>query len=207
METTTQDPAQQEAEERRRRWPLARIGIVVVLLLVGAGFAASISINNDTAAEFGQGVEAIAACDSAATATGTPGITVSLGSAADVLNSQFTVSNVFLTDIDAQCEGKWLKLGLYDDLGTVIDEIVFFMDSTDLTTAPFRAAALAGNTTQAGCSGTSFTGANFPDGSTPTIGTDCWASLGTNYELASGTVAGDVYYVTIESSDNPPSAV
>jgi hypothetical protein len=197
------------AKRRRFGSPLLIAG-VAFLLLLGAGFAASISINNDTPAEFGQGVEEIAACDGTATAVGTPGVIVSLGSQADVLLGQFTVSNVFLTDIDAQCEGKWLKLGLYDAAGDVLDEIVFLMDSTDLNSAsaPFRAAALAGNSTQVDCSGAAFTGADFPDGAAPVLGQDCWQSGdATEYGLGASIPADDVNYVTIESSDNPPSAI
>ena len=104
------------------------------------------------------------------------------------------------------CTGKYLKLGLYDVSGALLDDVVFYMDPTQLTTAPYRAGALAGNTAQLGCP--SAPGAvNFADGSLPVPGQDCWRAAGTNYGLRDTPAAESVSYVTIESSDNPPAAV
>jgi hypothetical protein len=203
------EPIEREVRPTRRRLltsPL--VWGVVFLMLLGGSFAASISINAGEPAEFGQGVQEIAACDGVGTAVGDPGITISLGSEANVLavpEPQFDVTNVFLTDIDVACEGKYLKLGLYAADGSLIDDIVFYMNPTllDALSAPFRAAALAAFPALTGCSDTS---EDFPDGNPPVPGQDCWAASGANYELLDTIAAEDVSYVTIESSDNPPSA-
>ena len=103
---------QDQPKARRRLLTSPAVWGVAFLVLLGGSFAASISINNDQPAEFGQGVQAIAACDGTGTAVGDPGITVSLGSQAHVTVGQFDVTSVLLTDIDEMCTGKYLKLGL-----------------------------------------------------------------------------------------------
>lgn len=121
----TDAPTQQAPEEkRRRRWPLfAALGITLSLL-IGATFAASISINGDADIEFGQGDQEVTTCAT----TAEPNLT----SAYD--GDSFNVSRVTLT-IPAACAGRWIRIGLWDGT-SILDYLVFHATApTDLASS------------------------------------------------------------------------
>lgn len=203
---------------RRRRGVL--FATIALVALFGASFAANIDINSGTEVEFGQGIEQIVACDAEGVALDTPGVVVTLTSsdptlvypsssstaspspsstaspspsASPVL--QFSVSGLVVSDIDEQCLGKTLSVGLYDEAGAILDEVVFDLDAQVLTAAPYRAGASADDTTL-GCEPDDPPA--FPDNSSFLSGRDCFPS---SDGLASGISAQEVAYVALETSD------
>ena len=114
-----------DAPQRKRRWTPLVIGGVVVSLLVGGAFAASITVNGGNTIEFGQGQAQVTTC---AVGDLTPTIASAFvpspggaGSFADVV---VTLSGVPLT-----CEGKWIRISLFDanagDPSSPLDQILF----------------------------------------------------------------------------------
>lgn len=199
-EGTPSTGATGSTEARTRRRKVLIVAGIALLALFGASFAANIDINPGTEVEFGQGVEQIIACDSADVADGTPGVVVTLTSSDPEITSdsfQFSVSGIVVSDIDAQCLGKVLTVGLYDETGALKDEVVFDLDADALTgDAPYRAGANADDTTL-GCE-PGGTVPDFPDGSPFVAGNDCFPS---SDGLQADIDASTVTYVSIETAD------
>lgn len=99
-----------DAPQRKRRWTPLVIGGVVVSLLVGGAFAASITVNTGNAIEFGQGQAQVTTC--------------AVGDLTPTIASAFVPSPggpgafasvvVTLSGIPSGCDGKWIRIGLYD---------------------------------------------------------------------------------------------
>lgn len=117
LSTSTIDaPTPAEPQQSRRRMMPFLVASALLVVLVGASFAATITINSDSAIEFGQGAQDVSACD----ATGiTPTITAAYANGA----STFTVGSLLVEGLDAACNEKFIRVGLWDDGG-------------DLTAAP-----------------------------------------------------------------------
>lgn len=145
---------------RKRRWPLFAVIGVALSLLVGASFAASISINSDANIEFGQGDQAVATCAT----TAEPNLT----SAYD--GDSFNVTRVTLT-IPAGCAGRWVRIGLWDGT-TPLDYLVFHATATaDLASAT----EIVLDSLEVGCSGPAACG--------PAVGTNYGLGTGVDASL------------------------
>lgn len=200
--TETENTLQAEGRTRRRKALI--VAGIALLALFGASFAANIQINAGTEVEFGQGIEQILACDGVEPAGDTdvhpdlaPGVIVTLTSSDPTVTSEvfsFLVSGIVVSDIDEDCIGKILTVGLYDQTGGLLDEVVFDLDAT---TAPLRAGAFNDDATD-GCTpaGTP----SFPDGGSFVAGSDCFPSTD---GLDVAVSAQDVAYVALETSDAP----
>jgi hypothetical protein len=99
--------SQPAAQRKRRKAPLilAGIGLIALVPVVGSTFAANISINSDAAIEFGQGNQAVTACDNS--------ITVTPQAAYLPASSSWTLS-IDLSDIAAACDGKSFTVTAWD---------------------------------------------------------------------------------------------
>ena len=99
--------SQPAAQRKRRKAPLilAGIGLIALVPVVGSTFAANISINSDAAIEFGQGNQAVTACDNEITVT--PQAEYAPGAGTWSLS-------IDLSDIGAACNGKTFTVTAWD---------------------------------------------------------------------------------------------
>ncbi|CAN2212622.1 hypothetical protein MCEGKSE7_01039 [Candidatus Nanopelagicaceae bacterium] len=93
------------------------IGVLAGVMGLGSTLAASITLNGGTSVEFGQGVQLVAACDSAITVTPTSTFVNDPLSA----ESNFRLSTIVLSGISTGCLGKKLRITGYTstETGTV----------------------------------------------------------------------------------------
>ena len=117
--------SQPAAQRKRRKAPmiLAGIGLIALVPVVGSTFAANISINSDAAIEFGQGDQAVVACDNEITVT--PIANYNAGGDSWSLN-------VNLTDIAAACDGKTFTVGAWD-AENLLEEETFVYDNDTMS--------------------------------------------------------------------------
>jgi hypothetical protein len=99
--------SQPAAKQKRRKAPLilAGIGLVALVPVVGSTFAANIAINSNSAIEFGQGNQAVTACDD--------NIVVTPEAEFNALASTWSLS-INLSDISAACDGKSFDVTAWD---------------------------------------------------------------------------------------------
>ena len=81
----------------------------------GSTLAASITLNSGTSVEFGQGVQLVAACDSAITVTPTSTFVNDTDSA----QSNFRLATIVLSNVGAGCLGKKLRITGYTSSETM----------------------------------------------------------------------------------------
>jgi hypothetical protein len=90
------------------------IGVLAGVMGFGSTLAASITLNGGSSVEFGQGVQLVAACDSAITVTPTSSFVNDTASA----QSNFRLSTISLTNIGSGCLGKVLRITGYTSTET-----------------------------------------------------------------------------------------
>jgi hypothetical protein len=90
------------------------IGVLAGVMGMGSTLAASITLNGGTSVEFGQGVQLVAACDSAITVTPTS----TFVNDTDGDQSNFRLSTIVLSNIGAGCLGKKLRITGYTNSET-----------------------------------------------------------------------------------------
>lgn len=100
--------SQPAAKRKSRKAPiiLAGIGLIALVPVIGSTFAANISINSDAAIEFGQGNQAVTACDNA--------ITVTPQAEYDPAGGGTWGLSIALSDIDSACNGKNFTVNAWD---------------------------------------------------------------------------------------------
>jgi hypothetical protein len=100
--------SQPAAKQKRRKAPLilAGIGLVALVPVVGSTFAANIAINSNSAIEFGQGNQAVAACDD--------NIVVTPEATFDPAGSGSWSLTINLSEISAACDGKSFDVTAWD---------------------------------------------------------------------------------------------
>lgn len=91
------------------------IGVLAGVMGFGSTLAASITLNAGSSVEFGQGVQLVAACDSAITVTPTSTFVNDTDSA----QSNFRLNTLVLSDIGAGCLGKKLRITGYTSSETL----------------------------------------------------------------------------------------
>jgi len=91
------------------------IGVLAGVMGFGSTLAASITLNSGSSVEFGQGVQLVAACDSAITVTPTSTFVNDTDSA----QSNFRLATIVLSDIGAGCLGKKLRITGYTSSETL----------------------------------------------------------------------------------------
>jgi hypothetical protein len=90
-----------EKKKRKLLVPfLAGLGVAALVPVIGSTLATQITLNSDNPIEFGQGYKITTACDT----------TIVVTPASLFSTDQFILTTVTLSDIDAACEGKSLKL-------------------------------------------------------------------------------------------------
>jgi len=129
----------QPPKKRRRGVLAAIIAVAALTALVGSGFAASVTINSGNAIEFGQGKNAVSACDSSATA--------GISSSYDSSDARVEVSSLTIEGLGATCDSKYLRVSMLDTTGTVVDSVVWYLDNGTLTCATGFRAVANGSTT------------------------------------------------------------
>ena len=111
---TAQTRQKRISKNPRKMW----IGALLLALLpsLGTTFASSISINSDTAIEFGQGTQSTEVCDDA--------INIAIGTEWSSANSFFRATAITLSDLNTtsgNCFEKTLTVKALDSNGTEID--------------------------------------------------------------------------------------
>ncbi|MDA8796049.1 hypothetical protein N9N06_01060 [Aquiluna sp.] len=100
----------QNSRGRKSRWVSLAVFSVAGLASIGSVFAASVTLNGEGNVSFAQGVETIAACDTA--------IDASLGAAFDTSGQAFVLDAITLTGVASSCDGEALTITIYD--GTTV---------------------------------------------------------------------------------------
>jgi hypothetical protein len=103
-------------------------GLAVLLPLIGTAFAASITINSNQDIEFGQGTEDVAACTSSAQ--------VALASA--LSSGTLYLSELSVSSINSNCDGKYIRATLLNSIGTKIDGIVWQISDAGNSPTTFK---------------------------------------------------------------------
>ena len=91
------------------------IGVLAGVMGFGSTLAASITLNSGSSVEFGQGVQLVAACDSAITVTPTSTFVNDTDSA----QSNFRLATIVLSNVGAGCLGKKLRITGYTSSETM----------------------------------------------------------------------------------------
>jgi hypothetical protein len=108
------EQTQADSDKRRSRMPLFVVGGIVLSLLVGATFAASITINGGDPIEFGQGKQLTTACDDAIT----PTISTTTYSEGTIEGTLFRVEALRLSNVNFNtCSGKTFTVRFLDSTG------------------------------------------------------------------------------------------
>ena len=164
--------------------------VVIAIPMFASALAASVTLNNGDAVEFGQGTGLVIACDEE--------IVTRINEEWSEMIEDFRVSTIELTDLnvavstdpDSGCGGKVIKIQLLDNLGVPLT----IGDSSGLTEISVTLPAGGGGTPSDITSGATavFMATSGPDEGTLTVTID-------------GTVdpvAADVYRVTLESESS-----
>jgi hypothetical protein len=93
---------------------LLGISALIAVPVIGTTLAASITINTNTAVQFGQGVVQATACDSTVTVSSTTSFTNSSGA------GSFKIATIVLTDIANACSTYKFKVMAYGDTGNAL---------------------------------------------------------------------------------------
>lgn len=185
---------------KRRRTPFL-VATLIVSLLAGGAFAASITLNGGTGIEFGQGSVDVSACDAS---LGTPVLSATFAA------EGFVVSSVTLPGVDGNaCFGKWIRIGLWDhgEAGDTLLDYVLFKGiqvtnpgSPTATLPPdlpeWTLTDTVGTGLVAGCNG-AVCGAYY----------EAPPNSATNARLAANIPSGAVDHFTVETFDTEPTAV
>lgn len=183
--TDVNQPSDQGA--RKRRWPLFAVIGIALSLLVGASFAASISINSGSDIEFGQGSQDVVTC---ATTNLVPTFESDYTNAAG-----FTLGRLMLAGVANGCRGKYILVTLYSAGDTKVDEVLFSPDSGNTHTGTYTLDTETG----APCTGTEVPLTSVGD---PVY---CGPETGTNDGLAATTDSTTIVDMTVESFDTAPT--
>jgi hypothetical protein len=122
-----------ESKKKSRKGIYVGIAILALVPVIGSTYAASISVNNNSAIEFGQGQNAVTACDSEITITPTSSFTPG----ANNTDGTFSLATVVLGGVDTSaCNLKSFQLIARDASGNALSggTITFKLDSS-VTTA------------------------------------------------------------------------
>ena len=162
--------------------------------MFASALAASVTLNNGDAVEFGQGTGLVIACDEQ--------IVTRINEEWSEMIEDFRVSTIELTDLnvaestdpDSGCGGKVIKIQLLDNLG-----VPLIVGDTDLTeiSVTLPAGAVTGPNPATATSGAT---AVFESPSSNDIGTLTVTISGSVHPVAS-----DVYRVTLESESSSES--
>jgi len=104
-----------ERPSKKKLKVIIGIGLLAGVLGMGSTLAASITLNGGTSVEFGQGVQLVAACDSAITVTPTS----TFVNDTDSTQSNFRLNTLVLSDIGEGCLGKKLRITGYTSSETL----------------------------------------------------------------------------------------
>jgi hypothetical protein len=104
---------------RKKMGVLLGIGALAAVTGLGSTLAATITLNNNTDVEFGQGVVQTTSCDPDDGITVTPVSTFD-GDGGDEGEGSFNLATIDLTGIDANCSDKTLTLKGYGDIGETV---------------------------------------------------------------------------------------
>lgn len=176
----------------RRRWPLFAAVGVALSLLVGASFAASITVNGDEAIEFGQGNVAVVSCTAATDLT--PSLESGYEYDSDTQISSFVLTRVVLTGVPHSCKNTWILITLLGPGGDPLDEILFKPTSADSHTGGYALDTVTGSP----CTGSTGVG----------LGTGvlyCGPETGGTDSIASTTNPQDIEDMTVETFDSAPT--
>jgi hypothetical protein len=163
---------------------LAGLATVAAIAVLGSTLAANISLGASSSIEFGQGVQATAACDSDIVVT--PSVRFINASSAGT----FYLSTISLSSIDAsnstdKCSGKTFTLGAYNDSSATPLQIAT-AGSTAVTQATFAITGATAVGTGAGVT------------ATVTGGTGASANVTLGFGTPNAT-SGAVYKITLQS--------
>lgn len=104
-----------ERPSKKKLKVIIGIGLLAGVMGMGSTLAASITLNSGTSVEFGQGVQLVAACDTAITVTPTSTFVNDTDSA----QSNFRLNTIVLSDIGEGCLGKKLRITGYTNSETL----------------------------------------------------------------------------------------
>lgn len=120
--------AVETTKKKSRKGLFIGVAVLALVPIVGSTYAASIAVNSGSAIEFGQGQNAVTACDTDITITPTSTFTANGSSA-----GTFSLNTVALGGVDTTaCNGKTFKLIARDSSGAALTDgtIIFKLDST-----------------------------------------------------------------------------
>lgn len=103
-----------ERPSKKKLKVIIGIGLLAGVMGMGSTLAASITLNGGTSVEFGQGVQLVAACDSAITVTPTS----TFVNDTDSTQSNFRLNTLVLSDVGSGCQGKKLRITGYTSTET-----------------------------------------------------------------------------------------
>lgn len=141
--------AVETTKKKSRKGIYIGIAILALVPVIGSTYAASIAVNSGSAIEFGQGQNAVTACDSSITITPTSTFTPGTNNA----DGTFSLDTVVLGGVDTSaCNGKTFKLVARDSSGAAITNgtITFKLDSSVTTSG---AAGIATSPSISGATG------------------------------------------------------
>ena len=168
-------------KKKSRKKLIVGIAMLGVIPVIGSTFAATITVGSGNI-EFGQGTQAVTACDTS--------ISVALASSWDSGTSSFKVSSVTLSDVNTStkssgtgCNGEKIVVKLLNSSGSELDSITMTISNTSGSMKP---------------TGVTSSGSTTDTITISTATTD--ASLGTDGESLDSVAAADVARVTVESS-------
>lgn len=180
------DIQETQKPETARRWPRVAVVGLALSLLVGASFAASISVNDGKDIQFGQGSQDVVTC---ATTDLTPKLTASYTN-----TGGFKLSRLMLQGVANGCRSKFILITLYAASNTKVDEVLFSPNSDATHTGTFTLDTQTGSP----CAGTEI----------PTPVTDpvfCGPESGGNKGLNATTDSTTIVDMTVETFDTAPT--
>ena len=141
--------AVETTKKKSRKGIFIGIAMIALVPVVGSTYAASIAVNSGSAIEFGQGQNAVTACDAEITITPTSTFTAGSGNT----DGTFSLATVVLGGVDTSaCNAKTFKLIARDSTGAAITNgtIIFKLDSSVSTSG---AAGIAASPAISGATG------------------------------------------------------
>ena len=111
-----------KGKKKSRKGLIVGIAMLGVIPVIGSTLAASISLNSGDAIEFGQGSQAVTACDNAITVMPVSSFNATPSPAPTDAAGTFELASFTLSDIDdTACEGMKFTVSAYEADGTAID--------------------------------------------------------------------------------------
>jgi hypothetical protein len=111
-----------KGKKKSRKGLIVGIAMLGVIPVIGSTLAASISLNSGDAIEFGQGSQAVTACDNAITVMPVSSFNPTPSPAPTDAAGTFELASFTLSEIDdAACEGMTFTVSAYEADGTAID--------------------------------------------------------------------------------------